>query len=304
MTPLLSALTGARSFGTLANRGGRFAALQIDTSISLYSNGGYTWSSSTAPLGEYYYITYGDGKFISVSGSAGSNSVIYSLDSVTWSTAALPSSGNWFCSAFGSGTFVALGNGLNKAAYSTNGTSWTGTSIANQDWGAVTYGSNKFVVVSKTGSSNIYATSSNGITWTTSTLPISGRFEAVVYGSNGFVTVNSSNFNGAISQDGISWNIITMPTTTSGGWYLLTYGNMTYLASNGFDIATSIDGINWTIRTSPLTGISQITFGNGIFAMCSYNTGTQNIAISKDGISWTLISHANTQFLSAIGFGQ
>ena len=302
MTPLLSMLSGARSFGTLANRGGRFAALQSYTAESLYSNNGYTWSSSTAPLGEYYYISYGNGKFISVSNSVGSNSVIYSADGVSWSTATLPSSGKWFCSSFGAGTFVALGTELNKAAYSINGTTWIGTSITNQTWKSVTYGSDKFVAVQSSGSSNVYATSNDGITWTTSTLPISGMFEAVAYGSNGFITIKNSSNQGVISKDGVTWSTMTMPAVA--GWIYLTYGNMTYLAAHPDGIATSTDGINWTTRTTPITGIAQITFGNGVFAMCSYNAGTQNIAISKDGISWTLVSHASTSNLNAIGFGQ
>lgn len=302
MSPILSSIAGARSFGTLAQIGGRFVAMGAFGSASLYSVNGYSWNTTTLPSGEYYYTMYGNGKFVSASSSINSNKVIYSSDGITWSSSTLPSVGNWYASAFGGGKFIVLGDSNSSAAYSSDGVNWTGTSISAEFWSGAIYGSDKFIAVQSSGSSSAYAISTNGITWSTSNFPISGNWNSIVYGSNGFVSLSTNSNQGVISKDGISWNTITMPT--SSPWYYLAYGNKTYLAAHDSGIATSRDGISWTTRTAPITGISSITFGSGIFVMISYNTGTQNIAISKDGITWTLISHPSTTFLASIAFGQ
>ena len=50
--------------------------------------------------------------------ASGSDKAAYSTDGVTWTAATLPSSGYWYSVAYGGGKFVAVAYNSNKAAYS------------------------------------------------------------------------------------------------------------------------------------------------------------------------------------------
>ena len=70
----------------------------------------------------------------------------------------MPVSANWRDVTYGDGKFVAVtGNSTDIAAYSTDGISWTQTTLPADDyWQSVTYGNDKFVAVAN-GLTNIAA---------------------------------------------------------------------------------------------------------------------------------------------------
>ena len=101
------------------------------------------------------------------------------------------------------------------------------------------------------------ATSTDGITWTQGTLPVSAGWDLVTYGDGTFVSLAYPQLF-ATSTDGITWTQGTLPV--GGLWASVTYGDGTFVAvaggSGGSQIAaTSTDGITWTQRTLPVSAL-------------------------------------------------
>ena len=146
-------------------------------------------------------------------------------------------------------------------------------------WSAVTYGNGLFVAGGILGC----ATSPDGITWTTRTIPGGGDIRAVTYGNGLFVAVGYFTQNAYTSPDGITWTTRTIP---GGTWTAVIYGNALFVAFASNSVcATSPDGITWTTRTIPTGDFRGIAYGNGLFVAVANNA---NLTItSPDGITWT-----------------
>ncbi|GHT98672.1 hypothetical protein FACS1894142_5290 [Spirochaetia bacterium] len=118
--------------------------------------------------------------------------------------------------------FVAVDQGSDKAAYSTDGITWTAVTLSSSaNWNSVTYGNGKFVAVPL--SNNIAAYSTDGITWTTTALPSNKYWYSVTYGNDKFVAVAESSNAAAYSTDGIAWTAATL--SSDEGWSSATYCN-------------------------------------------------------------------------------
>lgn len=208
----------------------------------------------------------------------------------------------WIKIAYGNSVFVVTSQGPNtNAAYSSDGTTWSNSSTANGNWYGLAFGAGTFVTVSQglggTGTTNA-ATTTNGVTWTTRTLPSTQMWNAVAFGNSTFVAISNAPSNvagtaAATSADGITWTARTLPS--SAMWYAITYGNGVFVAlSKGSAAATSPDGITWTARTFPVSsGFPAIAFGNGVFVAQSGNWLSNLIYTSTDGITWTPRPQAN-----------
>ena len=288
-----------------------------------YSTDGITWTTSTLPSSDYDEpkITYGDGKFVVVSGI--SNLTAYSTDGITWTASTLPSS-YWNSITYGDGKFVVItGEGSDKAAYSTDGITWTASTLPSSTyWKSVTYGDGKFVAVTSSGftysldginwksifpymGSYLYywvyflnntfiaidvsggktgAYSTDGITWISTTLPNGVQYNSMTYGDNKFVAVGGGTTDkGMYSTDGINWSELTLPN--SGTWKSVAYGNGKFIAirSDSTSAAYSTNGINWSSLTLPASGDFRLIFANGKFMLFSY----KKTIYSTDGTNWT-----------------
>ena len=151
-------------------------------------------------------------------------------------------------------------------------------------YSSVCYGNGKFVAVAQT--SNVFAYSTDGITWTQGNMPSEQEWISVCYGNGKFVAVAQTSNVFAYSTDGINWTEGTMPS--SKNWSSVCYGNGKFVAivygSNVF--AYSTDGINWTEGTMPSSkNWSSVCYGNNKFVAVSGNSGI--FAYSTDGITWT-----------------
>jgi hypothetical protein len=132
----------------------------INTSVS-YSTNGVTWTSATIPDALWKDVTYGNGKYVAVSGGGQSSTV---------------------------------------AASSTDGITWTARTLpADKPWTSVTYGNGKFTAVAQSYGtpSDAFATSTDGITWTTQAAPSDNSYWSVTHGnptlvSSGVLTVGGS----------------------------------------------------------------------------------------------------------------
>ena len=118
-----------------------------------------------------------------------------------------------------------------------------------------------FVTVAS--NSTTAASSTDGITWTTRTLPTNTYWKSATFGNNTFVSVATFSTSAATSTDGITWTARTLPASYT--WNSVTFGNNTFLTV-GYEstaAATSTDGITWTLRTiSASSNWQSVTFGN------------------------------------------
>lgn len=153
----------------VAYGGGKFVAVRLTPGVFAYSDDGITWSQATGSPGDSFWysvtygndrfvavgafggtaysldginwtrsssnsgfsITYGDGKFVAVSGN-----VKYSTDGITWTVGSMPI--NAFAVTYGNGKFVAVSNSTNESAYSVDGINWTASTLPISDeWHSV-----------------------------------------------------------------------------------------------------------------------------------------------------------------------
>lgn len=102
-------------------------------------------------------ITYGNGKYVAVAGTANNttDALAYSSNGVNWTVSNVSpfNIDDWSAVTFGNGLFVALRrNTLNTitVAYSYNGINWTlsSNSMSGRPWNAMAYGGGRFVAIS------------------------------------------------------------------------------------------------------------------------------------------------------------
>ena len=192
------------------------------------------------------------------------------------------------------------------------GTDWViGTSAADNDWYAVTYGNGLFVAVAPfTGvaGSDKVMTSPDGFTWTSRTPATSNSWYSVTYGNGLFVAVSSSGTGNRVmtSPNGITWTSRT--SAANNQWMSVTYGNGLFVAvannGTGNRVMTSPDGINWTIRTSAADNTwRSVTYGNGLFVAVAQGSTGDQIMTSPDGITWTSRTSAANDPMNSVTYG-
>ena len=90
---------------------------------------------------------------------------------------------------------------------------------------SVIFGNGIFVAVAANNNFPA-ATSPDGITWTTRTMPRVANWQSVAFGNGVFVAMATGNI-AATSSDGIAWTETTPPNSTS---WLVTYDNGKFVA--------------------------------------------------------------------------
>ncbi|MFC9775362.1 cadherin-like beta sandwich domain-containing protein [Paenibacillus chitinolyticus] len=180
--------------------------------------------------------------------------------------------------AYGNGKWAAVGN-LGTIMTSSDGLSWSKTTIGLPSAVGVNYAGNQWIV---TGASGKIATSPDAVTWTVRSTGASASLSAAAY--NGTVWVIAG-YSGVIlsSPDGIVWTPRT--SGTAANFYSVTYGGGLFVAvgSSG-TIRTSPDGITWTMRSGSPEDLMGVNYGAGQFVAGGSN---QRVLTSSDGITWT-----------------
>lgn len=187
--------------------------------------------------------------------------------------------------------FLAMaGNGFGQSTWEAQEQIYRVNSIAS-----VTYGNNQFLAVGKAeipdGCYRCYGTreftsvltSTDGKSWTTRSLGITGNLNSVAFVNNQFVAVGDSG-RIYISPDGATW-----AAQNSGAPDRLTsvaYGNGQYVVvSYKAGILSSPDGTVWEKTYSDSTTyFHSVTYGNNQFVAVGYY-GV--IFTSPDGVNWT-----------------
>jgi len=174
------------------------------------------------------------------------------------------------------------------------------------------YGNKTFVAVYLWPNVPAAATSPDGVTWTSRTLPTPNvSWSDVTYGNGQFVAVGAratGELNVATSPDGITWTLRTT-TIVAGLWCGVNYGNGLFIAdqktSYSSAFATSSDGITWTKRTIPAGTWCSAAYGAGLFVSIDGTTGSgfNRALTSPDGITWTLRTTPNAASWRSVAYG-
>ena len=198
-----------------------------------------------------------------------------------FSTSTMPSSATWEKIAFGNGTFVAL-NG-SSCAVSTDGIIWSagGNVAGNSD---IAYGNGVFVVVA--GSRNVYYSTNDGASWSSTRLNMGQPYpQKVAFGNNRFVAVASTASSCLYSENGSSWTSASdFPSMSIISD--MCYGNNNFVVIGQEHILYSSDGTSWTDVSISDNIFTKVAYGNNKFIILA-NTG---IFSSTDAQTWTKIS--------------
>lgn len=159
---------------------------------------------------------------------------------------------------------------------------------------AVAYGGGKLVAVGKVQLGGVISTSTDGVTWSPSKIPLSISLimTGIAYGNNMWVAVGLPAGVILTSDDGNTWISRTTDAFNAGGVAGVIYTGSTWVAyGTGFDgsnkIVRSTDGITWT--SSDISGYG------GILSGVTYNTSStiafgEFLIKSEDGSTWEAIS--------------
>jgi hypothetical protein len=229
-----------------------------------------------------------------VSGATTANS---SIDGVTWTARTVATSLTWTGVTANGIRAVAVASGSQTTNSSPDGITWTahtGAMPSAAAWSSVVWGQSLgyFVAVSTT-SSTAGAYSTDGITWSSSTLPASANWLSVGYGNGYYVaTCGAASTQAAYSNNGTTWTTATL--SVSGDWRSVCWGDTggtgTWVAvsNNSTNATYSTDnGATWNTATLPGAAANwrAVTYGNGRFVAVAF--GSTRAAYSTNGISWT-----------------
>ena len=212
--------------------------------------------------------------FVSVANSTGTATVQTSSDGIVWTVRTAGSTGYWtsVCWSPELSIFVAV------SLYNTSNTGWVMTSSNGTTWTQQTTPSGRyfanvcwspelslFVAVS---SSQQFATSTNGTTWTTGTLTAGNT--------------SGGAYMGLCWSPELSMFVIANVGATSG--FLYSYNGTTWNTVSQTGVANNWTSVCWSPEL-------------GLFLATSGYVSTNYIAISTNGISWTLNSFTTPQTL-------
>lgn len=214
---------------------------------------GASWTHQTLPSTQTWNSCASNGTlFVMISNTAGaSTAAASSPDGITWTARTLPSA-SWTDVASNGSGFVAVSS-TTTAARSADGQTWTSFSMpASYNSRIIWTGSSYCVVSYNTPSS---ASSPDGVTWTTGTLPFT--LSGVAYGNKILVGVSNSGI--ATSTNGTTWTAVTSPP--AGYYSTIAFNGVQFTATSySGDVAVSPDGTTWTVAPHQI-GVGTVVAG-------------------------------------------
>lgn len=195
--------------------------------------------------------------------------------------------------------FVAFTNDTTETAYSTDGITWTLSTMPTvsgyPNWYSAARNptTRRIVVIRQNTAQAAY--SDNGATWTLVSLPVSAYWQDITCNSSGkFVVTPFNGTDGLYSADGINWTVTSFPITVySTGTYLgvassPTTGRFVAVTGGPDDhTAYSDNGISWTAGgTLPSSGEWRDIACSPSGRFVTVKRSSTNGAYSSDGTSW------------------
>jgi hypothetical protein len=247
-----------------------------------------TWTSRS--VASYYFrnVTFAAGLFVltvySNSNFNNGYALVYtSPDGITWTSRATAYAQWSWNIIFANGLFVMpayyIGNTADGDAIQTSpdGITWTRRNTIRKVRRGLAWNGSGFAITPYSNeSSGDY--SSDGITWTSSTLPSSGYWSLLAGGSDIFISGSNGTTTGARSTDhGATWSAVTLPADADG--LIFANGLFALFTDTTTSFYTSEDGLTWTLQTLPSSGtIYGADFVNG---KAFVKSGTTNLLQSS-----------------------
>tara|TARA_B110000503_G_scaffold12801_1_gene17423 strand:+ start:2468 stop:7150 length:4683 start_codon:yes stop_codon:yes gene_type:complete len=266
-------------FGAIAWLGGNtWAGAQAGgTAGGLSTDGGTTWNSVSIPAGTWTNVATGGGTAVFLQSTQSTAVVIRTSNGSSWAEETLPAVNYWAAGAYSGTRIVLIAGGVNgttSTAYSNDlGNNWlAGGALPSNNHRDVAYGNGKFIAI-KYGST--WATSTDGTSWTTLTVPLSGNWNSITYGNNRFVAVQSGSDVRLYSFDGITWYRSEVDTDTAGAWSKVEYSQGTFAAITLTTnvVSMSPDGRIWSSEMEDST--IKTLFRSGAYS--TFAAGESNI---------------------------
>ena len=306
-------------YGTVKYINNKFVL--VGDTVIYYSDDGENWTqSSMAGLEVTNYwrdIAYGNGKYVMIRSNSASYAMIAtSTDLENWTQISIGTTYLLENIEYGNGKFVIITN-VRTIIYSTDGENWTtsatalDTSINPQ---TICYGNNLFIIAGGNSNRNtdIYYTSTDGISWTKRNFGINGLYNSIKYLNNKYYAVSNGSTKILVSTNGTSWSsyilknrIQTMQEIAYGNGILLVQGRL-----NDYFRSTDM-GKTWTryefatyFLNTRSTAYKCLVYGNGVFSLVYDNIHKY---YSRDGITFTKITSSvtnigNIQFYNNLFF--
>lgn len=290
-----------------------YAAVAANVSGMNYSSGkytavtqdGYVYSSTTgtswslaaylpekgnAPAGgtsQWLGLAYNNGNYATIVSST--NFISTSSDGTTWVGQKLPYF-NWNSVAYGNNLYVASpGTATSPYLYtSTDGLRWVPVSVGWKVWESVIWDGSRFVVVGD----DTLIHSTDGVTWTTVTLPISSAYR-VAGSSTASKWVVFDDYTGqyTFSSDLVTWSTPTAFATSTAPKDIIWTGSQ-FLATGSTTgpvdcVITSSNGTTWT-KTNLTSNANLTVLGySGTLYIVFSSSKTTAYKTSTNGTTWT-----------------
>ncbi len=285
---------------TVTNGGGLYVAAGTSGKLATSSNG-TTWTQQTSGFGADSIIVVGYGGSLYLAGG-GSAKLATSPDGVNWTlrTSTFTGFEEINAIAYGGGTYV-IGGMNGKINTSADGINWTAqtSGFGTSRIYSITYANGQFVAV---GAGGKIATSPNGTTWTQQTSGGGSIIYSIAYGNGSYVACTDSGV--LTSSDGVTWTTSTLTMPSGNATTAVTYGNSLFVVtSNGGDIATSTSVTSSTTLTlasasglaSMQVGDTLVEVGGGADAtgtITAINTGIPSVTVTPSSTNWTTTATA------------
>jgi hypothetical protein len=193
--------TVSRTWNAAVYGTNRFVAVSSTANVAAYSTNGTTWTETSMSAGDSTFnawvdVCYGKNKFVAVANT--SNAISYSTDGITWSAGTMDSISDssqkdWVSIAYGNNRYVAISS-QGDVAYSFDLQEWYDASMpvrsSTAGWTKLRYAQGVFFAV-RTNASNTWATSPDGILWTSRTPATAQDWSNLAFG-NPDVTLEDS----------------------------------------------------------------------------------------------------------------
>lgn len=268
-----------------------------------------TWITTSLPAGQDSNTFVSDKTSFFVSAGIGDNRIKTSTNLINW-TDRVTVTAEWYTAAYDNNSFVVAGvfstASTSPAIYtSTNAINWTARSAPNSLSAAfvrptyLAYGDNTWIIAPGTSTNNV-RTSTDSITWTTSTsissIDFRGSITGLNYVNNRFVAIRENIL--YTSTNILDWTAHTFTTITvftsvqvlnktlyENGKYIF----FKTISNNAANIITSTDLITFSTVSFASGGFNwgMLYARNTFYAFLSPTSGNIGLIVSStDGNSW------------------
>jgi hypothetical protein len=247
------------------------------------STDGITWTTTTSAIPTITSAPAASSTVFVAIPTASTATSYYSANGTTWSTGTLSSTGSWTGVVANGSTFLAY-QGNTNGSTSTNGSTWTAQTLPFTP--AYMFSAGSYFFLSHSAGLSYSTTGATG-SWTSAT-GVAANFNFVGYANGNYVARALYSNTVYYSTNGTSWSNTTMPTTSKfqgtvgtniktfyqigNNFFVHSYGS----SATGTTIFTSVNGSTWTeVGVYPLLASNQ-TSQNNAYSISSY---VSNVAV-------------------------